>query len=91
MAPVRTCIGCGATRAQAELFRLGLASERVQLDVARRMPGRGGYVCGSPCVEAAIKRKGFGRAFRQKAQVDPQALQASLAKADLAKKARGVR
>ena len=91
MAPLRTCIGCGTTRPQSELFRVGLSGERVQLDVARRLPGRGGYVCGSPFVEAALKRKGFGRAFRQKAQVDARALQNSLLKADVAKKARGVR
>lgn len=90
MAPVRTCIGCGAARPQAELYRLALAQGQVVPDPARRRPGRGGYVCGPQCIEAAVKRKGFGRAFRQKAQLDPAALRAGLVKAEAARQARGV-
>ena len=78
-APVRTCIGCGQRRPQAALVRLGLVAERVQVDRARRLSGRGGYICGPQCVEGAIKRKGFGRAFRGKALVDAATLQQELA------------
>jgi len=75
--PVRSCIGCGARRIQAELTRLavGPGGPVVVVDWARRLPGRGAYLCGAGCLAAAVKRKAFGRAFRGKAgAVDPLAL-----------------
>jgi hypothetical protein len=74
--PVRCCIGCGARRAQEELTRLAVGPEGgVVVDRARRVPGRGAYLCGVGCLAAAIKRKAFGRAFRGKVGlVDPLVL-----------------
>lgn len=74
--PVRSCIGCGAKRAQAELTRVALGPEgEVVVDRERRLPGRGAYLCGAGCVTAALKRKAFGRAFRgQAGKVDPSKL-----------------
>ncbi|HYO57931.1 YlxR family RNase P modulator [Archangium sp.] len=74
--PVRSCIGCGARRVQEELTRLAVGPEgAVVVDRARRLPGRGAYLCGAGCLAAAVKRKAFGRAFRGKAgAVDPSAL-----------------
>lgn len=80
--PIRTCIGCGERKAQGALFRLALQQGGVvAVDAARRLPGRGGYICGPQCVEAAVKRKSFGRAFRGKARLDPAALKTSLEEA----------
>ncbi|MBS2030254.1 MAG: YlxR family protein [Deltaproteobacteria bacterium] len=79
--PERTCIGCGQKRPQAELVRLARVDERVVVDGGRRLAGRGGYICGPQCVEGAVKRKGFGRAFRGKALADAQALVAGLKEA----------
>lgn len=79
--PVRTCIGCGERKSQGALTRLALVQGAVRIDAARRLPGRGGYICGPQCVEAAVKRKSFGRAFRGKAQLDPAALTESLKEA----------
>ena len=74
--PVRSCIGCGARRIQAELTRLAVGSEgAVVVDWRRQLPGRGAWLCGVGCLAAAVKRKAFGRAFRGRAgPVDPSVL-----------------
>ncbi len=73
--PVRSCIGCGARKAQSELTRVAVGPEGVVVDRKRRVPGRGAYLCGAGCLTAAVKRKAFGRAFRGKAGlVDPSML-----------------
>jgi hypothetical protein len=74
--PVRTCVGCGSKRSQAELTRFVIGAEgAIVVDRPRRLPGRGAYLCGAGCLTAALKRKAFGRAFRGKAgQVDPSQL-----------------
>jgi predicted RNA-binding protein YlxR (DUF448 family) len=74
--PVRMCVGCGSKRPQAELTRFVIGpGGAIEVDRARRLPGRGAYLCGAGCLTAALKRKAFGRAFRGKAgQVDPSQL-----------------
>ncbi|QQR46356.1 YlxR family protein [Myxococcus xanthus] len=74
--PVRTCVGCGSRRLQAELTRFVIGpGGAIEVDRKRRLPGRGAYLCGAGCLTAALKRKAFGRAFRGKAgQVDPSQL-----------------
>lgn len=74
--PIRSCIGCGARKAQSELTRVAVSPEgSLVVDRKRRVPGRGAYLCGAGCLTAAVKRKAFGRAFRGKAgQVDPSKL-----------------
>ena len=74
--PIRSCVGCGARKAQAELTRVALDPQgEVVVDRERRLPGRGAYLCGAGCLTAALKRKAFGRAFRGKAgKVDPSRL-----------------
>jgi uncharacterized protein len=74
--PVRTCIGCGARKAQSELTRVVVGPDGgLVVDRKRRLPGRGAYLCGAGCLTAAVKRKAFGRAFRGKAGlVDPSRL-----------------
>ncbi len=63
--PERTCIGCGKKRPKQELLRLCLSSEgEPRLDRAQRAAGRGAYLCGRGCLQAAVKRKALGRAFR---------------------------
>lgn len=74
--PVRTCVGCGQRRAQAELLRVVLVdgSPVVERGDRRRAPGRGAWVCGPECVGPARKRRGFGRAWRT--EVAPDVLDA---------------
>lgn len=64
-APVRTCVACRQAAAQAELLRVALVEGRPVADPRRRRAGRGAYVHPvKACVERALKRGGFARAFR---------------------------
>ncbi|HEY4616130.1 MAG TPA: YlxR family protein [Citricoccus sp.] len=67
--PVRTCVGCRSREDQTKLVRLALdgvpGSRSVVPDPRRRMPGRGAWLHPDPaCVQAALKRGAFHRAFR---------------------------
>ena len=63
--PVRTCVGCREKAARQDLVRLVLENDHVVVDEAASRPGRGAWLHRSPdCLEAAIKRKAFARAFR---------------------------
>jgi uncharacterized protein len=57
------------------LVRLGLAGDRVVVDRAGRLPGRGAYVCSRSCAERALRRRALGRAFRRAVSVDSDLLQ----------------
>jgi uncharacterized protein len=62
--PVRTCVGCGKQGVQAGLVRLRLEGGEVVVD-RERSGGRGAWLHPTaPCLERAMKRKVFGRAFR---------------------------
>ena len=65
--PQRSCIGCRSVRDKGELVRVvRTPDDRFVMDPTGKAAGRGAYVCPSPaCVEAAVKRKSFDRAFRQ--------------------------
>jgi predicted RNA-binding protein YlxR (DUF448 family) len=64
--PVRTCLGCGKKQAKALLQRLVLdAQNQPLLDRTQAAPGRGAYLCGPGCLQAAVKRKAFQRAFKK--------------------------
>ncbi|WP_081488549.1 YlxR family protein [Patulibacter medicamentivorans] len=63
--PERRCVGCGRRAPQAELIRLAAVEDQVVLDVQRRLPGRGAYVCNHTCAEAALGRRALPRAFRR--------------------------
>jgi predicted RNA-binding protein YlxR (DUF448 family) len=54
--------------------------DRFELDPGGKAPGRGAYVCPDPaCLNSAVKRKGFDRAFRQAVPRDAvEALQAAV-------------
>ncbi|WP_372789202.1 YlxR family protein [Paraconexibacter sp.] len=63
--PTRTCVGCRAARPQTDLVRLAAHRGSVVVDRSRRLPGRGAYVCGRPCLDQAIRRRALPRALRQ--------------------------
>jgi hypothetical protein len=74
----RTCIGCRRIVPSSELVRLAAPDGRVALAIRRggaTMPrqGRGAWLHPTPdCVNAAVKQRAFGRAFRGKVDgVDP--------------------
>ena len=76
--PERTCIGCGLKAGQPDLVRLALVEGRVAVDRVRR-GGRGAWLHpAQACLEKAVRRKAFGRAFRGPAAADPEALRGQL-------------
>jgi len=73
----RTCLGCRQVRDQGLLVRFVLSPDGELLaDYRRRLPGRGAYTCiDRGCVEAAVSRRQFDRAFKGRNRtVDGQTL-----------------
>jgi predicted RNA-binding protein YlxR (DUF448 family) len=70
--PLRTCVGCLAKSPKASLVRLVLdEQEHVVWDYLNERPGRGAYVCPSKeCLDKALKKNRFNRAFRRPVSVD---------------------
>jgi uncharacterized protein len=64
-------VGCGRSAPKAELIRIALAGDKVVVDRAARLPGRGAYVHGRACADRAVARRAFGRAFRRAVAVPP--------------------
>ncbi|MEO8528127.1 MAG: YlxR family protein [Pseudolysinimonas sp.] len=64
MEAVRTCLGCRQRAPRTSLLRVVARDGRVVVDTAARLPGRGAWVHSDPgCVDAATKRRAFGRAL----------------------------
>ncbi|GAA1899243.1 YlxR family protein [Streptomyces sodiiphilus] len=69
--PERTCIGCRQRSARAGLLRVALVGDRCVPDLRGTLPGRGAYVHPvSACVELAVRRRAFPRAFRTLGPLD---------------------
>ena len=62
-APLRTCVGCRSKRPQHELVRLADGPDGVR--IGRAEPGRGAWVCSVHCLQQAVRRKAFDRAWRR--------------------------
>ncbi|MDT0269287.1 YlxR family protein [Streptomyces sp. DSM 44915] len=70
--PERTCIGCRQRSARDGLLRVVVIGGRCVPDLRGTLPGRGAYLHPTPtCLEQAVRRRAFPRAFR--AQVTPDA------------------
>lgn len=52
-------------RPKAVLRRLVLDDGAVEADPTATRPGRGAYVCDRECLDRAVARRAFGRAFRR--------------------------
>jgi predicted RNA-binding protein YlxR (DUF448 family) len=77
--PRRRCVGCGRIAPKSELLRVtavdsaGAAPTRAVLDLAKRMPGRGAYLCqgstamqpSESCLALATRRGAIARALRR--------------------------
>lgn len=76
--PERTCIGCRGKRNKDELVRVVLCPGEkegdpagIAFDIDGRMKGRGAYLCRkSECLELAVKKKAFNRAFKLAVSVE---------------------
>ena len=63
----RTCLGCRQVKAQHDLVRFVSSPEgEILVDYRHRLPGRGAYTCAARgCLEQALQRNQFNRAFRR--------------------------
>lgn len=69
--PTRTCVGCRTRCGTGNLVRVAQASDG-SLMVSRTAPGRGAWLCREPgtdrpavgCLDKALRRNAFSRAFR---------------------------
>lgn len=68
MGPIRTCLACRRARPARELVRL-VVLDGVQIDLERRLPGRGVWVCPHRACVSRLERRGeqVGRAARRPA------------------------
>lgn len=65
MTSIRTCIGCGQRAAKAALRRVVRDTDRLELDAAKRAPGRGGYLHADvACLRRFARGKGPIRSLR---------------------------
>lgn len=63
-------MGCRGRAAQAELVRFALRGGQVVPDPDGRAPGRGAWLhADAGCLELALRRGGFPRAFRKPVSV----------------------
>jgi uncharacterized protein len=75
--PERQCIGCGRRAPQCELVRLSVleaeGSSPGIVMAGRGLKGRGAYLCRKQaCLDRALQRKAFQRAFRATVVVDEE-------------------
>ena len=65
--PQRTCLGCRQVKDQDQLVRFVRSPDgEILADLKGRLPGRGAYLCSNRnCIETAVSRKQFDRAFKQ--------------------------
>ncbi|WP_074467893.1 MULTISPECIES: YlxR family protein [Streptomyces] len=63
--PQRTCVGCRKRSDKPDLLRVVLTAGRCVPDLRGTLPGRGAYLHPtSACLEQAVRRRAFNRAFR---------------------------
>ncbi|WP_347346295.1 YlxR family protein [Microbacterium sp.] len=76
MEPVRTCVGCRARAPRSTLLRVVVRDALLVPDERASLPGRGAWVHDTTeCVDAAIRRRAFGRALRVPGPLDTQTIQ----------------
>ncbi|WP_206307942.1 YlxR family protein [Streptomyces sp. A0958] len=74
--PERTCVGCRERAAKNELLRIVVDEDACVPDPRGTLPGRGAYVHPVPdCLDLAVRRRAFPRAFKAKGPFDPAAVQ----------------
>ena len=83
----RTCIGCRKRSSPADLLRMtvsgGPGKQMVLPDPDRRAPGRGAHLHPvAECLDLAVRRKAFPRAFRVPGPLDVTGLREYVAQRD---------
>ncbi|WP_082071702.1 YlxR family protein [Microbacterium oxydans] len=71
MEPVRTCVGCRTRASRSTLLRVVNQNNILVVDEHAVLPGRGAWVHPTAeCMDAALRRRAFGRALRASTQLD---------------------
>jgi predicted RNA-binding protein YlxR (DUF448 family) len=71
MYPVRTCVGCRQRGNRSDLIRIANFQGNLSVDSEKSMPGRGSWLHKkTKCLETAVERKAFVRAFRGKVELE---------------------
>lgn len=69
-------MGCRERAAKSELLRIVVDEDACVPDPRGTLPGRGAYVHPvSDCLDLAVRRRAFPRAFKAKGPFDPAAVQ----------------
>ena len=69
--PKRTCVACRGVKSKKDLIRLVNNSGTVELDLTRRKPGRGAYLCPNvQCWEMGLKGNRLEYTLRTKLTVE---------------------
>ena len=77
---IRTCVGCRVRTAKSDLLRLVVVEGVIVPDPRGRLPGRGAHLHPDPgCLDLAVRRRAFPRAFRAPGPLDTGALREWLA------------
>ncbi|MFE6224473.1 MULTISPECIES: YlxR family protein [unclassified Streptomyces] len=73
--PERTCVGCRERAAKSDLLRIVVIKDECVPDRRGTLPGRGAYVHpASHCLDLAVRRRAFPRAFKVPGPLDTAAL-----------------
>ncbi|WP_151775533.1 YlxR family protein [Streptomyces abyssomicinicus] len=73
--PERTCVGCRERAAKNELLRIVAVEGECVPDHRGTLPGRGAYLHPAVvCLDQAVRRRAFPRAFRVQGAFDTSAL-----------------
>jgi predicted RNA-binding protein YlxR (DUF448 family) len=68
-------VGCRERAAKSDLLRIVVIEGRCVPDPRGTLPGRGAYVHLAPvCLDLAVRRRAFSRAFRGQGPLDTTAL-----------------
>ncbi|MFD5328631.1 YlxR family protein [Streptomyces sp. NPDC127092] len=77
--PERTCVGCRERAAKSDLLRIVMNKDECVPDHRGTLPGRGAYVHPAlVCLDLAVRRRAFPRAFRVQGPLDTTALRADV-------------
>ncbi|MFG2981054.1 YlxR family protein [Streptomyces sp. NPDC048258] len=78
--PERTCVGCRERAAKSDLLRIVAIEDECVPDPRGTLPGRGAYVHPAVvCLDQAVRRRAFPRAFRSAGALDTTELRKVLA------------
>ncbi|MEU6114958.1 YlxR family protein [Streptomyces sp. NPDC047117] len=73
--PERSCVGCRERAAKGDLLRIVMIDGECTPDPRGTLPGRGAYVHPTlVCLDLAVRRRAFPRAFRGPGPLDTAAL-----------------